>query len=177
MKYQDCADAMQAGEASAEGEAGGSTSLTEANINPRTRLATDYLNHFNEAIMLLDMLSSTPDCVSDFLAWQPKTYREHFLVSGLRHRNLTVSAYETAEPSARDCLDVLAVTMTSVLEAARSAMLSGLPQPTMQKLAQNTVTALKPLIARAGAVINGETETQTDHFSTPQMVVDHLLNR
>jgi hypothetical protein len=27
--------------------------LRAANINPRTGLATDYLNHFNEAIMLL----------------------------------------------------------------------------------------------------------------------------
>jgi len=30
--------------------------LLAANINPRTGLATDYLNHFNEAIMLLEMI-------------------------------------------------------------------------------------------------------------------------
>ncbi|MDP3655070.1 MAG: hypothetical protein Q8R67_25705, partial [Rhodoferax sp.] len=30
--------------------------LRAANINPRTGLATDYLNHFNEAIMLLEMV-------------------------------------------------------------------------------------------------------------------------
>ena len=30
-------------------------------INPATGLATDYLNHFNEAIMLLDMLAHCPD--------------------------------------------------------------------------------------------------------------------
>jgi hypothetical protein len=28
--------------------------LAKANISPVTGLATDYLNHFNEAIMLLD---------------------------------------------------------------------------------------------------------------------------
>jgi hypothetical protein len=35
--------------------------LADANINPASGLATDYLNHFNEAIMLLEILSSCPD--------------------------------------------------------------------------------------------------------------------
>ena len=47
--------------------------LAAANINPVTGLASDYLNHFNEAIMLLEMLAAMPDCVDDFLAWQPLT--------------------------------------------------------------------------------------------------------
>ena len=45
--------------------------LARANINPATGLATDYLNHFNEAIMLLEMLSAMPDCAEDFLVWEP----------------------------------------------------------------------------------------------------------
>ncbi|MEO8318885.1 MAG: hypothetical protein ABI561_11235, partial [Bradyrhizobium sp.] len=36
--------------------------LKAANINPRTGLATDYLNHFNEAIMLLEMVPDMPEC-------------------------------------------------------------------------------------------------------------------
>jgi hypothetical protein len=36
--------------------------LVGANINPTTWLATDYLNHFNEAIMLLEMLPCAPEC-------------------------------------------------------------------------------------------------------------------
>jgi hypothetical protein len=48
------------------------------NINPVTGLSTDYLNHFTEAIMLLELLPAVPDCVADFLAWEPKDYREHF---------------------------------------------------------------------------------------------------
>ena len=55
--------------------------LVAANINPRTGLATDYLNHFNEAIMLLDMIPDVPECADDFLEWQPLSYREHFAAS------------------------------------------------------------------------------------------------
>ena len=43
--------------------------LRAANINPRTGLATDYLNHFNEAIMLLEMIPDMPECAEDFLLW------------------------------------------------------------------------------------------------------------
>jgi len=38
--------------------ADGTASLTDTSINPATGLATDYLNRFNEAVMLLDMLSN-----------------------------------------------------------------------------------------------------------------------
>src|ERR1700741_487675 len=51
--------------------------LRAANINPRTGLATDYLNHFNEAIMLLEMIPDMPDCAEDFLSWGPLSYSEH----------------------------------------------------------------------------------------------------
>jgi len=41
-------------------------------INPQTGLCTDYLNHFNEAIMVLEMLSTVPESIDDFLTWRPR---------------------------------------------------------------------------------------------------------
>jgi len=150
MRYQDCAEIVQADE-----EASGSDSaqLVDANIHPTTKLATDYLNHFNEAIMLLDMLSSCPDCLDDFLCWQPKSYREHFTQSRFATRELALAAYEAADPQARECLDALADSMTALLEEARSAFAAGMP---VGALAEQTAGALKVLVVRAGAVINGE---------------------
>ena len=52
--------------------------LDGTNINPVTGLATDFLNHFNEAIMLLEVLPMAPECKADILAWRPMSYREHF---------------------------------------------------------------------------------------------------
>ena len=86
--------------------------LAEANINPVTGFATDYLNHFNEAVMLLEMLPDCPDCIGDFLAWRPMNYREHFMASHFKGRNLAVAAYDAADPTLRDCLDTMATTMT-----------------------------------------------------------------
>src|SRR3979411_3541707 len=62
--------------------------LRAANINPRTGLATDYLNHFNEAIMLLEMIPDMPECAEDFLLWYPLSYREHFMASNFKARDL-----------------------------------------------------------------------------------------
>ena len=175
MKYQDCAEALQAVEDWSDGDADGALRLADANINPATGLATDYLNHFNEAIMLLEMLSSCPDCVADFLDWQPKTYREHFSGSHFKDRDMAVAAYDAADPAVRDSIDALAGTMTAVLEATRAGMRAGLPGAAAQSLAQQTVASLKPLIARAGAVINGDRGALAAGAATPQAAVDQLL--
>ena len=173
MKYQNSVALAQAPQETIELDAG--LRLSDANINPATGLATDYLNRFNEAVMLLDMLAACPELRSDFLAWQAMSYREHFRVSHSRTRDLAISAYESADPKVRGSLDTLAATMTVVLEATRAAMASDLKPETVAALAGNAVGWLKPLIARAGAIINGEEEV-TDAPS-PQAVVDQLMKR
>src|SRR5215813_12465452 len=75
--------------------------LKAANINPRTGLATDYLNHFNEAVMLLEMVPDLPDCAEDFLQWRPLSYPEHFTASNFKARDLAIEAYEAADPAVR----------------------------------------------------------------------------
>ena len=64
------------------------------NIHEETLLATDYLNHFNEIIMLLDMIPSMPECLEDAKAWEPKTYVEHFRDSGFADKDLAIFAYD-----------------------------------------------------------------------------------
>jgi hypothetical protein len=151
--------------------------LAQANINPATGLATDYLNHFNEAIMLLELLSDCSDCADDFLAWRPMSYREHFAASNFKERALAIRAYETADPAVRHCLDTLADTMTAVLEATRNAMRSDLPPRAAAALAESSVASLKPLVAQAGAVINGETSEGGRHPDAPQLAIDQLMKR
>ncbi|MGH6866914.1 MAG: hypothetical protein ACREDO_12285 [Methyloceanibacter sp.] len=59
------------------------------NINESTLLASDYLNHFHELVMLLEALSSEPESFADdLLFWRPLTYEEHFTQSEFRHKNL-----------------------------------------------------------------------------------------
>jgi len=96
--------------------------LRAANINPRTGLATDYLNHFNEAVMLLEMIPDMPECAEDFLAWHPLSYAEHFTASNFKARDLAISAYNSADPIIRAEFDSITDSMTSILKAVSAAM-------------------------------------------------------
>src|SRR5690242_1098512 len=129
--------------------------LAEANINPMTGLATDYLNHFNEAIMMLELIPSMPACIEDLMDWKVMTYREHFLATKQKHRDMVLVAYETADPEARRLLDEIAANMDAILTATREALRLDLTSTVAAALARDAAAMLKPLVARAGAVING----------------------
>jgi hypothetical protein len=136
--------------------------LKVANINPRTALATDYLNHFNEAIMLLEMIPDMPECSEDFLSWCPLSYCEHFMASNFKARDLAISAYESADPDIRAEFEQITDTMTSILTAVGAAMREANRDTTRAKLAEQAIGWLKPLVSAAGGVINGGSEADVD---------------
>jgi hypothetical protein len=129
--------------------------LRAANINPRTGLATDYLNHFNEAIMLLEMVPDMPECSEDFMAWQPLSYSEHFTASNFKARDLAIEAYEAADTKIRAEFDKLTSAMTSILTAVSAAMREAQQDKTRATLAEQATVWVKPLVALAGGIING----------------------
>ena len=153
--------------------------LAAANINPRTGLATDYLNHFNEAIMMLEMVPSMPECVEDLMQWRVMSYREHFLSTHQKHRELVLAAYETADPHARFLLDECTDMMDNILTAARDALYLHLSHAVAGALSQEAATQLRPLVARAGAIINGLMHVGNEETAAavPQATVDALLER
>jgi hypothetical protein len=140
--------------------------LRAANINPRTGLATDYLNHFNEAIMLLEMIPDMPECAQDFLAWHPLSYREHFTASNFKARDLAIAAYDSAEIGIRTEFDNLTSAMTSILTAVSAAMRDVRQDKTRARLAEQATGWVKPLVMLAGGVINGGAEADVDYIMT-----------
>jgi len=136
--------------------------LLAANINPRTGLATDYLNHFNEAIMLLEMIPDIPECAEDFLGWQPLSYAEHFTASNFRDRDLAIEAYQIADNGIRTEFDSVTSTMTSILTAVGAAMREVRQDKTRATLAGQATLWVKPLVALAGGIINGGAKADVD---------------
>lgn len=132
--------------------------LRAANINPRTGLATDYLNHFNEAIMLLEMIPDMPECFEDFLTWSPLSYAEHFWASNFKARDLAIEAYEQADTRIRTEFDNTTANMTSILTAVGTAMREARQDQTRATLAEQAASWVKPLVMLAGGIINGTTE-------------------
>jgi hypothetical protein len=148
-------------------------------INSDTGLCTDYLNHFNEAIMVLEMLTAVPEVIEEFIAWQPRSYHDHFAGSNFKNRDAVLSAYQAANPATREALDALADSMNTMLAATRDVIIADKSAKTSDALAAKAVSRLKPLVARAGMVINGRLNDQasTSEASAPQAAVDALLQR
>ena len=136
--------------------------LRAANINPRTGLATDYLNHFNEAIMLLEMIPNMPECAEEFLGWQAVSYREHFATSHFKGRELAIEAYEAADVQVRTEFDNLTAAMTSILTAVGLAMRDAKQDKMRATLAEQATGWVKPLVSLAGGIINGDAEADVD---------------
>jgi hypothetical protein len=147
-------------------EATRAATLKAANINPRTGLATDYLNHFNEAIMLLEMIPDMPECATDFLEWRPLSYAEHFTASHFKARDLAIAAYEAADPEIRAEFDHMTATMTNILSAVSQAMREVQQDSTRAKLAVQAISWLKELVAATGGIINGGNEANVDYIMT-----------
>lgn len=136
--------------------------LRVANINPRTGLATDYLNHFNEAVMLLEMVPDMPECAEDFLTWTPLSYAEHFTASNFKARDLAIEAYEKADPALKAQFDHLTKNLHSILSAVGAGMREAQKDETRIKLAVQATQWVQPLISACAGLIHGSAEDDID---------------
>ena len=152
--------------------------LVAANIHPDTGLATDYLNHFNEVVMLIDMLPMMPDCAPDVVAWQPRSYVEHFRQSHFKERDLAIAAYEASDPERRRVFDDtvlrLDATMADLQRMIIDAPMDALP---IEQLTDLSEMRLKPLLAHAMGLINGAPVRTmvTEDTGDAQSAVDALF--
>jgi hypothetical protein len=147
-------------------------------INRETGLCTDYLNQFSEAIMLLEMLSTVPECIDDLLAWRPRSYIEHFTASNFRNRETAIACYHAADPRNRQTLDQLADTMNTLLTETRDLIATDQTTVAARPIADSALAWLKPLLARASMVINGRTSDRSKpEASAAQTAVDALFER
>jgi len=128
------------------------------NINESTLLASDYLNHFHELVMLFEAISSEPQSFADdLLSWRPLTYEEHFAESGFRDKNLAIAAYRRAPPKIRARFDEAVARLHGeavTLVAEVAAELNG--SKDLNKTCENAARRLRVLIDEANAIANGE---------------------
>ncbi|GGE35699.1 hypothetical protein GCM10007276_11430 [Agaricicola taiwanensis] len=148
--------------------------LRAANINPHTGLATDYLNHFNEVVMLLDLLPSVPELRDEVLAWRPADYKAHFQQTGFREKELAIEAYDLSPPCHREPFDETISCLTDQILDVQAVLLSRTPEE-----AAGHITAARDeilsSIARASAIVNSGAVVQTEVEAT-QDAIDSLFD-
>ncbi len=92
---------MGAAASAAEGSLEDIQRRAEAIVNPASGLANDYLNLFNEIVMLIEQLPAMPELIDDILKWRPVSYQSYFSNSILPGRVSALEAYEKLDLSFR----------------------------------------------------------------------------
>ncbi len=142
------------------------------NIEPETLLATDYLNHFNEIVMLLEILPDIPDCLEDVRQWQPKSYQDHFRDSVFTDKDLAIFAYENAPARYREPFDDVVRQMDALVASAIVDIEQSIAGGDSVRLAAqcgDTVERLGQMVDKASAIIHGHADT------VDQETVDSLM--
>ncbi len=132
-----------------------------ANIDERTLLATDYLNHFNEVVMLIGMVPDMPECLDDVMNWRPKSYPEHFRDTNFSAKELAIEAYEHSPAEFREPFDNTVEQADGIVQSSRARMIQLMEEQKLEELgdyAMNVSAGLQKLIDVASAVIHGSTE-------------------
>lgn len=138
--------------------------LAAANINPDSFLATDYLNHFNEIVMLLEMAIDMPDLMEEAIGWMPASYVEHFEDSAFVARELVIEAWGLMQPGVRtrfeDAVEQLDHVILSILQTLSEAgqQDSGFDEATRDLAAQGQLQMQARLSVLNGIIHNDQSE-------------------
>lgn len=134
-------------------------------IHDQTYLATDYLNHFNEIVMLIEMLPELPDVYADIVAWEPVSYAAHFSKSGFAYAELAIEAYKNAPPDIKALFDALISDIDQSVITGRQELLEAFDKKDNTTLTQRAAELsydLRKMIDRASAIINGTGQSAQD---------------
>jgi hypothetical protein len=145
------------------------------NISAQTLLATDYLNHFNEIIMLLDMLPDMPDMIEECKAWLPKDYKSHFADSTFSDKQLAIEAYDRVPSVYRnpfeETIGQMNVLILEGLDRLDHMIADGAAMDELQDNCRAISRASQLLMDCASSIIHGAARTMA------QAEIDGLLGR
>lgn len=142
------------------------------NINPLTLLATDYMNHFNEILMLLEMLPDMPDMLDECQAWEQTSYQDHFRQSSFAAKDLAVAAYDHCPHKLKQPFEVTVTKLNLLIAEVLGAIATIIAAEQHERLGDYLplqLEKLKELTGQANAIIQGE------HIALDQAEIDDLL--
>jgi hypothetical protein len=146
-------------------------------VNPASGLANDYLNLFNEAVMLIEQLPSMPELMDDLLLWTPISYQDYFARSPLPGRINAMDAYALLEPSFRRQFEEIVAELDRMTTGAVAALrrhhrVKG--DTDMESLATSCERFgghIRAVLSRAADLINGENSS----LESAQKRADRLM--
>jgi len=134
------------------------------NISSATLLATDYLNHFNEIVMLLEMVPDMPDMIEDCKEWAPKSYQDHFRDSAFSDKELAIEAYDHVPSRFRVPFEETINHLNTVVAHANTqldAIIANGDEELLRETANAVTKSLQRFMDVASGIIHGSAKTMS----------------
>jgi hypothetical protein len=150
----------------------------QAGTGRAPRLSTDFLNRYNEALMLIEMATMDDGVLADLQAWRSLSYREHFAASSLRVAASALAAYDLVDPARAKAFEDACQSMDRLIQAV-TALLSEEPRPAdVPTIVMGASEAVRRLIAGLTQFINANGEIDIGLFDdkSVQTEIDRLLD-
>jgi hypothetical protein len=150
-------------------------------VNPASGIANDYLNHFNEILLLIENLPTLlPEMLDELLCWRPITYREYFAKSLLPGSSRALQIYDGLDDTFRrdfesiiDGINAMALASIDVIRAHRSQD-GDLDPSKVSDFCENASSAIRSALNRAADLVNNGRVAPGE---SPQGMADRLIIR
>jgi hypothetical protein len=140
----------------------------------RSGLSTDYLNHYSEILMMIEMASFDGDVVEELGTWQPIGYREYFLKSPLRRAPSAIAAYDRLPADQRTAFEQNVQALDKLAQAAILALQPPCHHKNVVLIGAVIGPAIRRQIDRAAAFLNNGCAMTPDDDET-QAIIDRLI--
>jgi hypothetical protein len=117
-------------------------------------LSTDFLNRYNEALMLIEMAGQDPGLIDDLRRWKPASYPEHFALSQLRCADGAIAAFRALPEESRGAFASLCRAMDQLVATVITALTEIRHPGDAVYIIDIAATSFRNLLTRATAFIN-----------------------
>jgi nucleotide-binding universal stress UspA family protein len=148
-------------------------------VNPESGIANDYLNHYNEILLLIENLPVLlPEMVEDILKWKPVSYRQYFNNSPLPGSEQALLIYDSLDEKFRndfedmvELLDKIVVSSIEVVFEYRQHDGSIDPEAIVE-LCEKRSADVRVVLDRTADLVN---HGYAPPLERPQHLVDQIL--
>ena len=148
-------------------------------VNPNSGIANDFLNQYNEILLLVENLPVLlPEMVEELLAWRPRTYEAYFRASPLLGSGLAIEIYQALDGAFRERfeaqiakINALAKTAITVIGDQRHGSEEMRPED-IEAFCEEISAKLRAEIEKAADLVNHGLELPPE---TSQQMADRLM--
>jgi hypothetical protein len=148
-------------------------------VNPASGLANDYLNLFNEIVMLIEQLPTMPELMDDMLRWHPLSYQDYFANSVLPGRVSALDAYASLDARFREEFEGVVAELDrkavgTVAAIRRHHKTFGESQPyALAGICERAGETMREVLRRATNLVNYGVKSPRRE---PQSIADRLID-